>query len=125
MGVANTDYFYPSNFPAPLSVTGYSYDYNYGNTATVDQNVTIRSIDSGLLHHDGSTSRGSSGCPIFGYFVDDNGKGTAIIYGLNVAEQRNGGEDSYRLTTYDDSYTNYAVETYTFLNKVKQLKGEN
>ena len=55
MGVANTDYFYPSNFPAPLSVTGYSYDYNHGNTATVDQNVSIRSIDAGLLHHDGST----------------------------------------------------------------------
>jgi V8-like Glu-specific endopeptidase len=124
MGVANTNSFHVQNFPAPLTVAGYSGDYDSGNTATVDQNVTIHSISSGLLHHDGSTSRGSSGCPIFQYVRRDDGKEEAVIYGVNVAENRDNGETSLRFTSYDAEHSNTAVETYTFLGMLKKLRAE-
>lgn len=114
-----------SMFPETLIAAGYSGDYEYGGTATMDQSTRIRNITSnGLLLHDGSMTRGSSGCPLF-TLTSENEKMVARIYALNVAEYRQGKNDSLELDTYSDEFANIAIPTSIFNAKLNELLAES
>lgn len=102
-----------------LTLAGYSFDYDGGRTATAHLGCAIRQHLWGLLLHDCHNTRGASGGPMFAM------KGNmAYLYALNVAEYRNGGEESLRIPAYAKDYANIALPATTFLAKLKELKGQ-
>lgn len=102
-----------------VAVAGYSTDRYDGNTATIDFHCHIREFGSGFWLHDGSATRGSSGCPLF-----VNTKGGAQIVALNVGEFRNNGDVSLFLNHYDKDHANIAVRTGEFLPKLNELMAQ-
>lgn len=115
LGVENSNV---NNFPNQLSVAGYSEDYNSGNTAGVHHDCWTKKRDTGngFILHDCDTTRGSSGGPALRMFNDN-----LTIYGLNVAEYRNGGETSLHPNYYEHKYANIVIPSEGFLTKLRSL----
>jgi protease YdgD len=103
-----------------VTLVGYSGDFLSGETASAHVGCHIQSVQGGVYYHDCDMTRGASGGPMF---VMDNG--SAYVVAINVAEFRNGGEDSLHINGgYNSSYANIAVPAAAFLPTLKQLKGE-
>ena len=107
-----------SSFPPVLTVAGYSGDFNSGQIAGIHHNCTTRGrdVNAGFILHDCDTSRGSSGGPALRNFNNQ-----LTIYGLNVAERRNGGDTSLHLANYDDAHANIVIPSQEFVNKLKEI----
>ncbi len=106
------------SFPQQLSVAGYSGDFAGGQTAGVHHNCYKRGDNANgrMIFHDCDTARGSSGGPALRMYNNQ-----LTIVGLNVAEYRNGGEESLRLPNYQGSNPNVVIPSGDFVRKVKEL----
>jgi V8-like Glu-specific endopeptidase len=106
------------SFPAQLTVAGYSGDFMNGQTAGIHHNCNTRGRDSGngFILHDCDTARGSSGGPALRMY--NNG---LTIFGLNVAERRNGGDTSLHLPTYDDAHANIVIPSEGMVHKLQEI----
>lgn len=116
LGAVSTDL---TSFPDELTIAGYSEDFQGGNTAGVHHNCKLRGRWDGLIEHDCDTARGSSGGPVLRM---DNEQLT--IFGLHVAEVRDGGESSLHLETYQSAHRNIAIPSEHFMKVVVRLRAE-
>lgn len=117
LGVASTTV---ENFPAVLTVAGYSSNFMNGMTAGIHHNCTTKKKDTvnKLISHDCDTSRGSSGGPVL-RMLDNK----LTVYGINVAERRQGGEESLYRGVYDEDYANIAIPTVDAAAKLREILG--
>jgi V8-like Glu-specific endopeptidase len=88
----------------------------YNQSSNSDCSLTEH-LPNGALYHDCNTEIGSSGAPL----MKCNSDGTCVVIGVNVAEQRNGGNFSLRLPSYSEAYTNYAVDLVTVSSILRVL----
>ncbi len=102
--------------PPNAMVAGYSNDFAQG-TASVDFTCRFRGASKGLLLHDGATSPGCSGGPMF----ERQGE-TYCIVALEVAERRMGSRKSLHLAQYDERFANLAIPTSRFADTLRRLK---
>lgn len=118
LGVQPTDV---NTFPGQLTVAGFSGDFMGGLTAGIHHNCSTRARDtaSRFIAHDCDAARGSSGGPVLRMF-----NGGLTVYGLNVAERRNGGDTSLNLPQYSDGFANIAIPSNGFLEKLKAAIGQ-
>ena len=88
-----------------------------GKTAGVHVNCHVHTRTNGLIYHDCDNARGASGGPMFVMKGNE-----AFIVALNVAEFRNGGEQTLNVDYYHESYANIAIPASAFLDKLVELK---
>ncbi len=94
------------DFPGEIQVAGYSGDFEGGQTPAVDRDCKVRGrdVEQGLVLHDCDTTRGASGGPALQWR-----NGVITVYGINVAERREGGESSMHVETYDEEHANVLI----------------
>ena len=92
-----------------VSVAGYSDNWSFGQTASIHRDCQVQRVENGLLLYDCDTGRGSSGGPVFGWFVDHY-----ELIGVNVAEYREGGEVTLNLPYYSDNYASIGIPLSPF-----------
>jgi protease YdgD len=107
-------------FPGEIQVAGYSGDFEGGQTPAVDRNCKVRGRDrvQGLIFHDCDTTRGASGGPALQWV-----NGDITIYGINVAERREGRSASMRREEYDEAHANVLIpsaDAAAVLNSLRQ-----
>ena len=101
--------------PYTISLAGYSADFENGLTAAAHIGCKIRQAtqNNTYLYHDCDTTRGSSGGPLFAMWENQ-----AYVVGVNTAENRDGGEESLRLGSYDGTHPNSGVWQVAIVNKI-------
>ena len=106
-------------FPQAVAVAGYSVDFQGGATPWVQADCNVRGRDAtmGWIYHDCDTVRGSSGAPM----LSAVGPG-AEIYGINVAELRDGGQESLLLPQFEESHANIAIPGQGFVQKLREIQ---
>ena len=115
MGTKSVDI--ASSLPYRITLAGYSGDFQSQNTAGTHIGCHIReSFSSGIHLHDCDATRGSSGGPIFSMF-----DGQPYIVALNVAEYRDGGEDSLYLADYERDRANIAIWQRAIADKIAEV----
>lgn len=94
------------DFPGEIQVAGYSGDFDEGRTPAVDRDCKVRGRDlaQGLILHDCDTTRGASGGPALQWR-----DGVITVFGINVAERREGGDTSLELEAYDEEHANVLI----------------
>jgi len=110
----NSDRFYAA---------GYSSDFLNGDSASWEKGCAFTAFNSNrrFFLHNCDGSRGSSGGPIFDY-DDVNQPGVSNhIVALQVAEHRNGGEESLLNVPYSESTANVAVPASAFMHTLRQI----
>lgn len=119
LGVESTT---ANSFPDLLTVAGYSNNFMNGRTAGVHHNCQTkrRLQEENMIYHDCDMSRGSSGGPAL-----RNKDGKLTIYGINVAEKRNGGETSLYVNSYEDKYANIVIPTHEAAKKLIEIMKQN
>ncbi len=107
------------SFPSDVQVAGYSGDFEEGQTPGIDRDCKVRGRDpaQGLILHDCDTTRGASGGPAL--LWDD---GVVTVYGINVAERREGGETSMHRAAYDDEHANVLIPSAAAAAKLATLQ---
>lgn len=101
-----------------VTLTGYSADGDNGLTATAHVNCHIQTgTTDGQITHDCDTTRGSSGGPLWSYAWGE----TPAIVAINSTEQRDGGDVSLKLKSYDGSHPNGAVPASRYFGALKWL----
>jgi len=97
---------------------GYSADFQNGETAGAHVNCSItRQKSQDFFIHNCDMTRGASGGPIFAYW-----NGEPYIYAINVAEYRNDGDESLKLSDYVDTNANIAIWSQELQNTIIELK---
>ncbi len=110
-----------------LLVPGYgNSSFQRGRIMTVGEPCSAKNFfPSGLFYHDCATTRGSSGGPVLKCVPQAQGGQACTIIGVNVAEFRNGGEQSLVLDEYSDRSANVAVNAWKFIGAVhRALAGQ-
>lgn len=99
-----------------MRMGGFSSDIQNGNVMSYTSGCKIRRFKvNGIMYHDCDSARGSSGASIFKCIS----KG-CYVYGLNVAEFRNGGERSLKVPRYRRKWANVAINPKKFIKYVKK-----
>ncbi len=88
-----------------------------GQTAQVHIGCTVRDVYSDVIHTDCDNGRGGSGGPIF---VWQNNQ--PILVGINAAEYRQGGNESYFQKNYAPGEGNIGVPVRTFAKNIQSIK---
>jgi V8-like Glu-specific endopeptidase len=117
-GMDLSDYLHDPRFYA----AGYSSDFRGGDSASWEKGCVFTKVDVGrhvFLHNCDSTC-GASGGPIFEY-DDVNQPLSNHIVALQVAEFRDGGEESLLHVPYSDDKANIAVPASAFIETLKQI----
>ncbi len=97
---------------------GYSGDFQNGQTAGAHVNCSItQQKRQNFFIHNCDMTRGASGGPIFAYW-----NGEPNIYAVNVAEYRDGGDTSLKLTDYVDTNANIAIWSQELQDKIIELQ---
>ena len=108
------------DFPAGLSLAGYSYDFAGGATAGLHEGCRTRARlpEKGLILHDCDATRGASGGPALA-MIDDQ----LTIVGMNVAERRDGGEHSLHAESWSDAQANVIIPSAGFVRRLRLILG--
>lgn len=99
-----------------IGLTGYSSDFRGGNTAGVESGCSFTGVGpGGSFLHNCDMSRGASGAPM--YRAEPNGKGgfTYYVLAVNVADRRDGKDQSLVNIPYSDDHANVAAPASAFL----------
>lgn len=102
-----------------LLVPGYGRSqFEEGAVMTVGGSCSARNLfTNGIFYHDCATTRGSSGGPVL-RCPRNSQNNECYIVGVNVAEYRNGGEQSLVLDEYSERNANIAVNAWKFIEAV-------
>lgn len=94
----------------------YSGDFKGGEAASWEKGFSFRKFYSGngLVLHDANTSRGSSGAAMFYYGDESQPAQSSYVVAVNVAEYRDGTENSLIGIPYTDSHANIAIPSAAF-----------
>lgn len=104
-----------------LTMVGYGEDFMYGHTPSVESNCGLKGFDSNLkiAFHNCSTSKGSSGGPIF---VSPTDGSSHQILAINVAERRHGSDSSLTGIPYSENDANIAIFVQLVFKAFEELR---
>jgi hypothetical protein len=105
-----------------ITLTGYSGDYRDGRVATMATGCSFRGVEpTGVVRHDCDSTRGASGAPLVRVTRDASGVASYEIVALDVAERRDGDEESLIGIDYDIGHANLAISAGEFLPALQNL----
>ena len=110
-----------NSFPGELTIAGYSTDFFGGNTAGIHHNCRKQGVDQskGFVLHDCDAAPGVSGGPVLRMHNNQ-----LTVFGLAVAERRNGQSSTQRLPQYSAEYANIAIPSAGFVGKLREALGQ-
>jgi V8-like Glu-specific endopeptidase len=100
------------------ALPGYSGDWGYGNTGSIDPECRVHNVVGSFFYHDCDTTTGASGGPL----LKKEGRDYAAV-GLNSSEFRNA-ERSLVGLPYADDIANAAIDFNTFWPTIQEALAE-
>ena len=105
-----------------VGLTGYGSDFMNGQTASVESNCSFTdSGNGGTVLHNCDMSRGASGAPMYHVEKDESGNDVYYVLAINVADYRDGKDQSLVGIPYAANHANIAVPASAFLPKLKEI----
>lgn len=111
--------------PRTYYMGAYSCDFKGGEVASWEKGFAFRYFysDSGMVLHDANMSRGASGAAMFYYGDESNPTQSSYVVAVNVAEYRNGTENSLIGIPYSDQHANIAIPSAAFFPTFLNILG--
>lgn len=106
----------PVTSPLEVSLAGYSVDIGNGQSLSVHNNCTIKSVVENRIHHDCDASEGISGGPM----LVANGSSWQIV-GMSVSEFRQNQKPPVRRDSWSEDFTNVGTPSSLFATTVSSL----